>query len=57
MNFRTCSCARGWSGAACDVCRSANCQVKSSVLYIMPSTADREDVNVVVNVFGTEFPK
>ncbi|KAL6741896.1 hypothetical protein Aduo_015107 [Ancylostoma duodenale] len=54
---RTCSCARGWSGAACDVCRSANCQVKSSVLYIMPSTADREDVNVVVNVFGTEFPK
>ncbi|VDM56773.1 unnamed protein product [Angiostrongylus costaricensis] len=54
---RTCSCARGWSGAACDVCRSANCQVKSSVLYIMPSTADREDVNVVVNVFGTEFPR
>ncbi|VDO70633.1 unnamed protein product [Heligmosomoides polygyrus] len=54
---RTCSCARGWSGAACDVCRSANCQVKSSVLYIMPSTADREDVNVVVSVFGAEFPK
>ncbi|EYB92442.1 hypothetical protein Y032_0194g1447 [Ancylostoma ceylanicum] len=54
---RTCSCARGWSGAACDVCRSANCQVKSSVFYIMPSTADREDVNVVVNVFGAEFPK
>ncbi|KAK6016121.1 EGF-like domain protein, partial [Ostertagia ostertagi] len=54
---RTCSCARGWSGAACDICRSANCQVKSSVLYILPSTADREDVNVVVNVFGVEFPK
>uniref|UniRef100_A0A0K0DCL2 EGF-like domain-containing protein n=1 Tax=Angiostrongylus cantonensis TaxID=6313 RepID=A0A0K0DCL2_ANGCA len=54
---RTCSCSRGWSGAACDVCRSANCQVKSSVLYILPSIADREDVNVVVNVFGTEFPQ
>ncbi|WKY10803.1 hypothetical protein Q1695_002846 [Nippostrongylus brasiliensis] len=54
---RTCSCARGWSGAACDVCRSGNCQVKSSVLYILPSTVDREDVNAVVNVFGTEFPK
>ncbi|KAK5976457.1 hypothetical protein GCK32_001885 [Trichostrongylus colubriformis] len=54
---RTCSCARGWSGAACDICRSANCQVKSSILYILPSTADREDDNVVVNVFGIEFPK
>ncbi|KAK6756638.1 hypothetical protein RB195_014827 [Necator americanus] len=54
---RTCSCARGWSGAACDVCRSANCQVKSGVLYIMPSTGDKEDVNLVVNVFGAEFPK
>ncbi|XGW03703.1 hypothetical protein V3C99_015125, partial [Haemonchus contortus] len=54
---RTCSCSRGWSGAACDICRSGNCQVKSSVLYILPSTADREDTNVVVNVFGVDFPK
>ncbi|VDO60796.1 unnamed protein product [Haemonchus placei] len=54
---RTCSCSRGWSGAACDICRSGNCQVKSSVLYILPSTADREDTNVIVNVFGVDFPK
>ncbi|KAJ1350623.1 hypothetical protein KIN20_006453 [Parelaphostrongylus tenuis] len=30
---------------------------KAVCCIFWPSTADREDVNVVVNVFGTEFPK
>uniref|UniRef100_A0A1I7XMI7 EGF-like domain-containing protein n=1 Tax=Heterorhabditis bacteriophora TaxID=37862 RepID=A0A1I7XMI7_HETBA len=57
ISHRTCSCSRGWTGGACDVCSTTNCPVKSSVLYILPSTADQEDTNTVVNVYGIEFPK
>lgn len=52
---KTCSCMKGWSGGACDVCPLGKCEDSSQILYIQPSTAEWEDTNAVVNVFGDGF--
>uniref|UniRef100_A0A1I7U298 EGF-like domain-containing protein n=1 Tax=Caenorhabditis tropicalis TaxID=1561998 RepID=A0A1I7U298_9PELO len=52
---KTCSCSKGWMGGACDVCAIGKCDDGSKVQYIQPSTAELEDVNTVVNVFGDGF--
>ncbi|ULT85782.1 hypothetical protein L3Y34_005875 [Caenorhabditis briggsae] len=52
---KTCSCSRGWMGGACDVCASGKCDDTSKIQYIQPSTAELEDLNAVVNVFGDGF--
>ncbi|CAB3397648.1 unnamed protein product [Caenorhabditis bovis] len=54
---RTCSCSAGWSGGACDVCLSAKCTYTSRIDYIEPSTAEIDNTNTVVSVYGSEFPK
>ncbi|KAF1752079.1 hypothetical protein GCK72_018633 [Caenorhabditis remanei] len=52
---KTCSCSKGWMGGACDVCATGKCEDSSRIQYIQPSTAELEDLNVVVNVFGEGF--
>ncbi|CAI2354945.1 unnamed protein product [Caenorhabditis sp. 36 PRJEB53466] len=52
---KTCSCSKGWTGGACDVCSIGKCNEAMRIFYIQPSTAELEDVNAVVNVFGDGF--
>ncbi|CAL2042521.1 unnamed protein product [Caenorhabditis brenneri] len=52
---KTCSCSKGWMGGACDMCPTGKCDDTSKISYIQPSTAELEDVNAVVNVFGEGF--
>ncbi|CAI5451005.1 unnamed protein product [Caenorhabditis angaria] len=56
-NTKTCSCHGNWSGGACDICKTKDCDQASTVSFIQPSTAHLEDTNTVVTVFGTDFNK
>ena len=55
---RTCTCAKGWHGAACDLCETGTgCAATGKIITILPQTTDKEDINTVVTVFGSELPK
>ncbi|KAE9549179.1 hypothetical protein FO519_007611 [Halicephalobus sp. NKZ332] len=54
---KSCICKPGWSGAACDVCKSGNCWSDPKVKLILPQTAPWTNQNLFLFVFGSDFPR